>query len=129
MSADEEVDTSLLDWRTLSLTQRAELQEAVVRRAHRLRFEMAAAVASAVSRALVHAGRSLVDSICRMNKFYVERVAISNLRKLDDAALRDIGIRRAEIESIIHGQGIDDTRRQRAPDVPAARGCDRSIAA
>lgn len=48
-----------------------------------------------------------------------DRDAIARLKSLDDCALKDIGIQRTEIESIVHAHDDDDTRKRRTDRLAA----------
>jgi len=132
MAADEEIDFSTLDWRRLTAAERVDLRPAFVRHAHSLRSECALAMITAVAGVSRRAVKAIGNAVCRLREVLAERAAVSKLHALDDAALRDIGIRRSEIESIVHGGDKDHTRVQRMPDgakKSATRRCDRSLAA
>ena len=40
---------------------------------------------------------------------------IASLRALDDHTLKDIGLHRSEIASVVYGRGLDPSRRRRGP--------------
>lgn len=42
------------------------------------------------------------------------RASVATLRSLDDHLLKDIGIDRSEITSMVYGRNIDRSRRERA---------------
>ncbi len=51
------------------------------------------------------------DGIAR---YFIHRAAIAHLRKLDDHALRDIGLARSDIEAAVHGL-LSAREREAAP--------------
>ncbi len=54
--------------------------------------------------------RPVIAAVNRWRTVRRDRVAIKHLHALDDCTLKDIGIRRSEIESIIHAHVKDDSR-------------------
>ncbi|HVG51097.1 MAG TPA: DUF1127 domain-containing protein [Xanthobacteraceae bacterium] len=91
-----------------------ELRRRAIQRAHRLRSQIAADFLRKFLRALgegvLVAADSTVAAFGRWHTRRQDRAAIASLHALDDSALRDIGIRRLEIESIVHARGKDTTR-------------------
>ncbi len=114
--------TEHIDWRPsvghLSPEEWESLRRETIARAHRLRSEMVleflASFAGAVSSGLAALARRSLRAALRWRKVMAARhrdkIAIASLQALDDCALSDIGIRRSEIESIVHARGNDYTR-------------------
>lgn len=113
MSTDDEIDFSVLDMRTLDPDAYDEMRRMVIGRAHRLRSQYALALfvgLFAAGAGVARSGRAMLN---RVRKARADRQAIARLHLLDDGALKDIGIRRSEIESVVHGHGADETRTRR----------------
>jgi uncharacterized protein YjiS (DUF1127 family) len=130
-----EIDFSALDYQALSPAQRRAVVQVVVREARVARAKEIAAVARAawqgVSRtatlgwrALRSVGRAASAATMAAWQRHQERRrlrrAAAQLYAMDDRALRDIGLRRGEIEFAVSG-ALDPTRRPRAGN--RVRGC------
>jgi uncharacterized protein YjiS (DUF1127 family) len=135
MAPRTEFDFSTLDYQALSPAERSAVVHEVVRGARVARGQEIAAVARAawqgVSRtgtfgwrALRSAGHSVSTATMAALQRHLERRrlrrAAAQLYAMDDRALRDIGLRRGEIEFAVSG-ALDPTRRPRAGN--RARGC------
>jgi uncharacterized protein YjiS (DUF1127 family) len=110
MSTDDEIDYLTLDTRALAADAYAEMRRNAIRRAHRLRSKYLLATLVGLFTAIAAAARSARAMLRRVRKARSDRQAIARLHSLDDGALKDIGIRRSEIESVVHGHGADETR-------------------
>lgn len=110
MSADDEIDVSASGARTLSAEEYFEWRRVAIGRAHRLRSRYALAVFVGLATAMAGVVRSVGATLRRMSQARADRQAIARLHSLDDGALKDIGLRRSEIESVVHGHGTDTTR-------------------
>ena len=63
----------------------------------------------AVTRAI-----DIADAVAQdLARRHREKQAIANLRLLPDGQLKDIGMHRSEIMSMVHARGNDETRRPR----------------
>jgi uncharacterized protein YjiS (DUF1127 family) len=113
MPTDDEIDYSTLDRRALTADAYDEMRRMAIRRAHRLRSQYVRAILVGPFRAMAGMVRSVRVMLRRAHKARADRRAIARLHSLDDSALKDIGIRRSEIESVVHGDGIDETRTRR----------------
>lgn len=58
----------------------------------------------------------LRDALVQIGMTIAEQRAISELQKLDDRMLRDIGMSRSDIPSVVRGIGKDYTRRHTMPN-------------
>jgi uncharacterized protein YjiS (DUF1127 family) len=93
----------------------------IIHRAHEARSQMVKALAIGFSRAITAGARSLIQRTAQAWTDWKagvlarrqDREAIARLTSLDDIALKDIGIQRNEIESIVRAHGHDDTRQRR----------------
>jgi uncharacterized protein YjiS (DUF1127 family) len=121
MLIDEETDLSALNFQELSPKDWDQLRRCAIARAHRTRSQVIKALAGqlfmAMRGSLATVAKAGVAPLARwydgMLARHADRSAIARLQSLDDGALRDIGIRRTEIESIVHARGNDDTRSRR----------------
>jgi len=113
MSTDDEIYYSALDMRALPADAYDEMRRMAIRRAHRLRSRYVLATLVGLFTAMANAARSVRAMLNRMREARADRQAIARLHLLDDGALKDIGIRRSEIESVVHGHGADETRMRR----------------
>ncbi len=113
MSANDEIDVFALGARKLDPGEYFEWQRNAMKRAHRLRSGHALASLLGLATAVVNAARCARTMLNRVREARVDRLAIARLHALDDGALKDIGIRRSEIESVVHGHGADETRLRR----------------
>ena len=104
------------DWRDLSPQQWTEARREIFCRAHRLRSQailaLADRLATFVVRGVAQALRFLHERREQLQTAQTDREAIARLQSLDDHALSDLGIRRSEIESVVHSHGCDTTRRR-----------------
>ncbi len=117
MSTEDEFHPRITAYRDLTLEERARWRRQAIRRAHaeqaRLVRALFEAMGSWVRRSARLAGRwHRTFAAWRMR-----RAAVAELQGLDDRALKDLGIRRGEIEAVVRGWGSDATRRARGPDV------------
>ena len=121
MLTDDEIDFAALDHRALSPHDWDVLRRRAIERAHRTRSELAKALArqliAAIRQGLIDAVNAGIAALAHWRSSLAanrdDRAAIARLHALDDCALKDIGIRRTEIESIVHAHGNDDTRARR----------------
>jgi uncharacterized protein YjiS (DUF1127 family) len=113
MSNDDETGFSVVDARLLTPDAYEEMRRTAIRRAHRERSRAALAMLVGLFTVIARVGRSARAMLLHMRKARADRRAVARLHALDDGALKDIGIRRSEIESVVHGQGIDETRMRR----------------
>jgi uncharacterized protein YjiS (DUF1127 family) len=113
MSTDDEIDYPTLGTRALDADAFAEKRLYAIRRAHRLRSQAALAMLVGLFTAMVDLVSTAGAMLGRVRKARADRQAIARLHSLDDGALKDIGIRRSEIESVVHGRGADETRMRR----------------
>ncbi len=58
-------------------------------------------------------GTVMATAVERLGRLHHKRRAIAHLRSLPNHALKDIGIDRSEIASVVHGLGRDLSRRSR----------------
>jgi uncharacterized protein YjiS (DUF1127 family) len=127
MLTDGETDFSALNLRDLSPEDWTALRRRAIERAHRTRSQMVKALTvqlvAAVGHSLMEALRAGVGTLALWRSHLIvsreDRAAIARLRALDDRALKDIGIPRTEIESIVHAHGRDTTRTPRADRMAA----------
>ena len=120
MGPRSEFDFNSLDYQSLSPAQRAAVVQEVVRQAHVDRAKEIAAVARAtwrgISRTALILGQTgasaAVEVWRRRQQRRRQRLAAAQLYAMDDRALRDIGLRRGEIEFAVNG-ALDPTRRPR----------------
>ena len=116
-----EFDFSKVDYQALSPAERTAVVQEVVRQAHVDRAREIAVVARAawrgISRAALILGRAApaaaIAAWRRHRDRRARRLAAAQLYAMDDRALRDIGLRRGEIEFSVSG-ALDPTRRPRA---------------
>ncbi len=113
MSGNDETEDEALDLRTPSASDYDAWRQGAIRRAHRLRSRHALAVLVRVVTAVSGMARAALAMLNRLSQARADRQAIARLHALDDGALKDIGIRRSEIESVVHGHGVDETRMRR----------------
>jgi uncharacterized protein YjiS (DUF1127 family) len=106
-------DFDRIDFPELSPSQRALAVETIVREAH-------AARAAAIRDAVKWLGSKVARAWHAWRAWQKQRTTLTELRSLDDAALRDIGLRRSEIESVVFGYGRDETRRRRPLEIAPA---------
>jgi uncharacterized protein YjiS (DUF1127 family) len=110
----EESDLSDRNVRSLSPEEWDELRREAIRRAHRARtelfLELLRKFSGALRAGLLMPVQGALAALERWRANRQDRAAIARLHALDDGALRDIGIRRSEIESIVHAHGNDTTR-------------------
>jgi uncharacterized protein YjiS (DUF1127 family) len=99
-------DFDRIDFRELSPAQRALVVRTVMREAH-------AARAAAFRAAFRWIGASFTRAWQAYRAWQKRRATLAELHSLDDAALKDIGLRRSEIESVVFGYGHDASRRRR----------------
>lgn len=64
-------------------------------------------------RAVKMAGMAMATAVERLGRFHRKRRAMAHIRSLPNHALKDIGIDRSEIASVVHGLGRDRSRRNR----------------
>jgi uncharacterized protein YjiS (DUF1127 family) len=91
----------------------------IEREAHRNRVRVLRTGFLALEHAVTATIRRLADWQRRIATRRQDRDAIAQLRKLDEVALKDIGLRRSEIESVIRSHGEDETRKRRPTDLAA----------
>jgi uncharacterized protein YjiS (DUF1127 family) len=127
MSSDEDVEASILRYRELNSTERDILRRRLIARARRARENLMQDLwrqfLAALWQGVAVGWRSCAGLLARRQASlaarYRERLAIARLQALDDRTLMDIGIRRSEIEAIVHAHGNDNTRVQRAGPLAA----------
>jgi len=100
------------DWRDLTPQQWTEARREIVCRSHQMRSQALRELASYVCGALAGTLRMIGARYARLRQAHAERQAIAGLQALDDHTLKDIGIRRSEIESVVHTDRCDMTRRR-----------------
>jgi len=113
-------DFSTLNYEALSPAQRTAVVQEIVRQAHADRArEIAVAVRTArrgISQAALILGQASASAAAALWRRHQERRrlrrAAAQLYAMDDRALRDIGLRRGEIEFAVSGM-LDPTRRPR----------------
>ena len=126
MPGESEFEFGAFDYTTLTPTQRNSVLHQAIRRAHaerdaairdlvqglRLSLGRNAARATAAARkAAGDIGCRAVSLWARYRAWRRRRIAAAELHALDDRELKDAGLRRCEIESVLHfGQGGDPTR-------------------
>jgi uncharacterized protein YjiS (DUF1127 family) len=106
----DDLDIATLSVRKFNGEDYSGWRRTAVRRAHRLRSRYALALLVGLANALASMARSARMLLNRMREAHADRRAAARLHALDDGALKDIGIRRSEIESIVHGGATDATR-------------------
>ena len=116
---DEEIDLTAQEMGGFGPHVHAEFRRRALWRAHRLRSKYVAALLIEFATALADLGRAVGAFFKRQRDARVDRQAIAKLHSLDDGALKDIGIRRSEIESIVYGHGADETRTRRTERLAA----------
>ena len=62
---------------------------------------------------------ALSDALAWLKAAADQRTAVTRLQKLDDRPLKDIGMDRSEIESVVRAHGGDKTRVRRDPQLAA----------
>jgi uncharacterized protein YjiS (DUF1127 family) len=108
------------DYRTLSPEQKYLFRQELIRRAHAQRAEL---MRRLIGKPFTALGKALaagaVKLLAKWRADYAiaraKRDAVSRLMKLDDSTLKDIGVARSEIQSIVQLREQDETRRQREP--------------
>jgi uncharacterized protein YjiS (DUF1127 family) len=128
MASRTEFDFSKVDYQALSPAQRTAVVQEVVRQARVDRAREIAVVVRAawrgISQAALILGRTVSAAATaawrRHRDRRARRLAAAQLYAMDDRALRDIGLRRGEIEFAVSG-ALDPTRRPRAGN--RVRGC------
>ena len=117
MARDDEFSFTRLDWRELSPQQWSELRRNAIRRAELLRQqsnrEIMRKLTGSVLNGIVRVVYALSDALAWLKAAADERTAIARLQKLDDRALKDIGMDRSEIASVVRANGGDNTRIRR----------------
>jgi uncharacterized protein YjiS (DUF1127 family) len=114
---DHDIDSLALDYRRLTPRQKDTYRRLVIRRAEAARGEV---VRNAL-RTLWTGLRSLaVGSWTAYQARRRQRLAAAELSGLDDRTLRDLGISRSEIVSLVRDGSRDPTRRRDVPP-PTAR--------
>ena len=116
---DGEIDLTAQEMDAFGPDAHAEFRQRAIWHAHRLRSKYAAALLVEFATALADLGRAVGAFFKRLRDARADRQAIAKLHSLDDGALKDIGIRRSEIESIVHGHGADETRTRRTERLAA----------
>jgi len=116
MDEVDDLELAGLDPRRLSPEQQSELRQRLLRRAQAARGEVLRDIAYGVARTLGTALRELGSLLSALAKHAVEagrhwwnvwklrrqrRAAIRELQALDDHMLRDMGLGRSEIESVV----------------------------
>jgi uncharacterized protein YjiS (DUF1127 family) len=117
MFTGDEDDFSSLNLKDLSPQDWDLLRRRAIERAHRTRSELMKALVgrffTAVGRGVSEAARAGSVALARWRSRRRDRAAIARLQSLDDYVLKDIGIQRTEIESVVHAHGNDGTRARR----------------
>lgn len=114
-------DFSPVNYWNLPPEQQQLVREKILRRAHKERAEF---IGRVVRGLLAMLAKSFTASLARVTanvtrwrginaSWRSDRAMVRRLMALDEPTLRDIGIRRAEIESIVHFGDRDMSRRQR----------------
>lgn len=109
------------DYRAMSPEQKIAFRERIVRHAHWERSELIRSMTAQMFAALGRAAAAGISALARRlgqwradyAKRLANREAVARLMELDETTLRDIGVRRSEIESIVRYREGDVTRRQR----------------
>jgi len=128
MAPRSEFDFSALDYQALSPAERSAVVNKVVREARVARASEIATVTQAAWQGISRVMQSLGIAVSaaamaawrRHRDRRARRLAAAQLYAMDDRALRDIGLRRGEIEFAVGG-ALDPTRRPRAGN--RARSC------
>ena len=106
MSDQDEIDIATFDYRALTLDQINELKSAAFRRAHEERIEAFRSFSRRVGAALhwlwVAPGRVRLRH--RMHRRW--RADIAVLRKMNDHALKDIGLTRVDVEALAYRRRV-----------------------
>ncbi len=114
-------DFGPLDFQALSREQQVLYRERIVRQANTERAAFISALVGRMFKSLAKRfAASIAGTAAKLTRWRADyavmrtnRAAVTRLMALDDGMLRDIGVRRSEIESIVHLRGRDETRRQR----------------
>ncbi|MGZ3409255.1 MAG: hypothetical protein ACXWJW_09665 [Xanthobacteraceae bacterium] len=123
----DETDFSTINPQDFSAREWGIYKQHVVEQAHRARSELLKALVLQLTRAVAKRTGSATQRIGQAWTRWrtdvairrMDRNAIARLKSLDDCALKDIGIQRTEIESIVHAHDDDDTRKRRTDRLAA----------
>ena len=120
MCANGDIDFAAFDGRKLTAERWDRLKQDVLRRAHAARAQALRAVADGIRATGLELAAGARDVFRSWWKAYAlrreRRAAVRDLSALDDRSLRDIGLGRSEIESVVY-----DPERLTARNLAVAR--------
>ena len=123
MATDDGQDFTCVDWRELTPEQWSELRRNAIQRAELLRHQSNVAMLRKAAALIRNGAARIADSMSNtfawLKTAADRRAAIKRLQKLDDRVLKDIGMDRSEIETVVHAHGGDKTRLRRDTQIAA----------